>query len=487
MTDKDELWLKISNTFKQEMSDLNFNTWIAPLKPLYLTNNEFILLSPNRFTKKTIYNKYYDDIQKYLDFISNVKRKVVIIDRYEMDNYKDENIIQNQNIDGQRSILVNEDESEEKYKIENTNPVATQPEQTQDTAEEQTDFSPYGKNLIAKYKFDTFVKGKNNELALAAALAVAQNPATAYNPLFIHGKAGLGKTHLMHAIAHEILKNNPKARVIYTTSESFTNELISSIGDKSTKKNSQFRQKYRNIDVLLIDDIQFIAGKQGTQEEFFHTFNELYNHNKQIILSSDRPPKEIKTLEERLVSRFEWGLMADIQPPDYETRVAIVNEYLDRNNTSLPPEIIDYIAMNVKSNIRELEGAVMNVVGQKTLIGDGNITLDLAKNVLKQLIAETQLRPVTIDLIIECVCDRYNVTLDDLLSKKRSKQIAYPRQIAMYVSRKLLDISLVSIASSFGKDHSTVMHGIKKIESDIKKNSEFDEEIENLINYIQNS
>lgn len=481
MTDKDELWLKISNTFKQEMSDLNFNTWIAPLKPLYLTNTEFILLSPNRFTKKTIYNKYYDDIQKYLDFISNVKRKVVIIDRYEMDNYNDENIIQNQNIDGQRSILVSEEvKEEEKYTVEEKNPVIEQPE-------EKTDLSPYGKNLISKYKFDTFVKGKNNELALAAALAVAQNPATAYNPLFIHGKAGLGKTHLMHAIAHEILKNNPKSRVIYTTSESFTNELISSIGDKSTKKNSQFRQKYRNIDVLLIDDIQFIAGKQGTQEEFFHTFNELYNHNKQIILSSDRPPKEIKTLEERLVSRFEWGLMADIQPPDYETRVAIINEYLDRNNTSLPPEIIDYIAMNVKSNIRELEGAVMNVVGQKTLIGDGNITLDLAKNVLKQLIADTQLRPVTIDLIIESVCDRYNVSQDDLLSKKRSKQIAYPRQIAMYVSRKLLDISLVSIASSFGKDHSTVMHGIKKIENDIKKNSEFDEEIDNLINYIQNS
>ena len=253
MTDKDELWLKISNTFKQEMSDLNFNTWIAPLKPLYLTNTEFILLSPNRFTKKTIYNKYYDDIQKYLDFISNAKRKVVIIDRYEMDNYKDENIIQNQNIDGQRSILVSEEVSEdEKYTVEDKKPEIKLPE-------EKTDLSPYGKNLISKYKFDTFVKGKNNELALAAALAVAQNPATAYNPLFIHGKAGLGKTHLMHAIAHEILKNNPKARVIYTTSESFTNELISSIGDKSTKKNSQFREKYRNIDVLLIDDIQFIA------------------------------------------------------------------------------------------------------------------------------------------------------------------------------------------------------------------------------------
>lgn len=484
MTDKDEIWLKISNTFKQEMSDLNFNTWIAPLQPLYLTNTEFILLSPNRFTKKTIYNKYYDDIQKYFDFISNVKRKVVIIDRYEIDNYKSEQSIQQQNLDGQSSLLVNEKISASTDDLKTYN---STPEQETTEQEDDNEIAHYGNNLISKYKFETFVKGKNNELALAAALAVAQNPATAYNPLFIHGKAGLGKTHLMHAIAHEILKNNPKARVIYTTSESFTNELISSIGDKSTKKNSQFRKKYRNIDVLLIDDIQFIAGKQGTQEEFFHTFNELYNHNKQIILSSDRPPKEIKTLEERLVSRFEWGLMADIQPPDYETRVAIVNEYLERNNTSLNPEIIDYIAMNVKSNIRELEGAVMNVVGQKTLIGDGNITLDLAKNVLKQLIAETKLRPVTIDIIIECVCDRYNVTIEDLLSKKRSKQIAYPRQIAMYVARRLLDISLVNIASSFGKDHSTVMHGIKKIETDIKKNSEFNEEIDNLINFIQNS
>ncbi len=475
MSDKDEIWLKISNTFKNEMSDLNFNTWIAPLQPLYLTNTEFILLSPNRFTKKTIYNKYYDDIQKYFDFISNKKRKVVIIDRYEIDNYNPEMVSQEDNIDGQRTIFKQEDNP--------TNEV----EESVEEYKKISDLNPYGTNLINKYTFDTFVKGKNNELALAASQAVANSPSIAYNPLFLYGKAGLGKTHLMHAIAHEILRRNPKARVIYTTSESFTNELISSIGDKSTKKNSQFREKYRNIDVLLIDDIQFIAGKQGTQEEFFHTFNELYNHNKQIILSSDRPPKEIKTLEERLVSRFEWGLMADIQPPDYETRVAIINKYLDRNNSSLNPEIVDYIAMNIKSNIRELEGAVMNVMGQKTLLGDGVITLDLAKNLLKQMIAETNMRPVTIDLIIECVCNRYDVSQDDLLSKKRAKNIAYPRQIAMYISRELLDTSLVSIASSFGKDHSTVMHGINKIKADMKKNDDFNFEIQNLIKSIQNS
>lgn len=464
MADKLEIWEEISNTMKKEMSELNFNTWIAPLEAFKLSQSEFVLLAPNQFTKRTITNRYLDDIQKYLNFIVKNKIRVVVIDKNEKESYVSDEVV-DYSVEGQRSLL---DDSEKK-------------------SVEFVDNISYIQNLNPKYTFDTFVKGKSNELALAAAKAVAEAPAVAYNPLFIYGGPGLGKTHLMQAIAHEILRNNPKAKVIYVSSETFTNELISSIGDKSTRKNSEFRDKYRKVDVLLIDDIQFIAGKQGTQEEFFHTFNDLYGQNKQIIISSDRPPKEIKTLENRLISRFEWGLMADIQMPDYETRVAILRSRLESENADLDSKILEYIAMNVKSNIRELEGALMTVLAYKKLMPNEEMSLEVAKEALKTVIDKSEKKPINIDLIMQSVADHYNLEISELRSKNRAKNIAYPRQIAMYISRQLLDISLVNIAAAFNKDHSTVVHGIKKVEADIKNDEKLKADIDSIIDKITNA
>ena len=288
----------------------------------------------------------------------------------------------------------------------------------------------------------------------------------------------------MQALAHEIMDNYPELKVMYISSEKFTNELISSIGDKSSKKNIQFRDKYRNIDVLLIDDIQFIAGKVGTQLEFFHTFNDLYAQNKQIILSSDKPPKEIETLEERLVSRFEWGLMADIQMPDYETRVAILKAKLNMEHAYVSDEILEYIAMNVKSNIRELEGALMTVLAHAQLL-EGEIDLDRAKIALNKVIEESEKKPVTLEYIQEVVCEKYNLEIKDMSSKTRARQIAYPRQIAMYLCRQLTDLSLIMIAESFNRDHSTIMHGVDKITKDISEDMSFAEEINSLVQTIK--
>lgn len=465
MADKLEVWKEISNTMRKEMSELNFNTWIAPLDPFKLSQSEFVIVAPNQFTKRTITNRYLDDIQKYLNFIVKNRIRVVVIDKNEKDDYVAEETVE-YSIEGQRSLL--EDNPSKK-------------------SVEFVDNISYIQNLNPKYTFDSFVKGKSNELALAAARAVAEAPAIAYNPLFIYGGPGLGKTHLMQAIAHEILKNNPKSKVIYVSSETFTNELISSIGDKSTKKNSEFRDKYRKVDVLLIDDIQFIAGKQGTQEEFFHTFNDLYGQNKQIIISSDRPPKEIKTLENRLISRFEWGLMADIQMPDYETRVAILRSRLETENAELDSKILEYIAMNVKSNIRELEGALMTLLAYKKLMPNEEMDLEVSKEALKTVISNSEKKPINIDLIMQTVADKYELEISDLKSKNRAKNISYPRQIAMYISRQLLDISLVNIATAFNKDHSTVVHGIKKIEADIKNDEKLKIKIDEIISVITNT
>lgn len=318
-------------------------------------------------------------------------------------------------------------------------------------------------NLNTRYTFETFVVGNNNKFANAAALAVADSPAEAYNPLFIYGGVGLGKTHLMHSIAHFILKENKHAKVLYVSSEKFTNELINSIrGDK----NEAFRQKYRNIDVLLVDDIQFIAGKERTQEEFFHTFNTLYEAKKQIIISSDRPPKEIETLEERLRSRFEWGLIADIQAPDFETRMAILKNKAELEDLDLEDDVLQYVAANIKSNIRELEGAVNKIVAYSRLVHFGNsqITKKIAEDALKDLIAPAEDNIVTPQLILEVVSEHYNISVADITSKKRPRDIAYPRQIVMYLCRKLTDASLPKIGELLGKrDHTTVLHGYKTI------------------------
>ena len=322
-------------------------------------------------------------------------------------------------------------------------------------------------NLNPKYTFDTFVIGSNNKFAHAAALAVADSPAEVYNPLFIYGGVGLGKTHLMHSIAHYILDSNPDAKVMYVTSEKFTNELIQAIRNKTT---IEFRDKYRNIDVLLIDDIQFISGKESTQEEFFHTFNALHEAKKQIIISSDRPPKEIRTLEERLLSRFEWGIIADIQSPDYETRMAILNKKTEADGISLDPSILEYIAANVKSNIRELEGSLTKLIALSRL-KKKEINMDLAVEAIQDYVNADAGHVITPSYIVDIVADHFKLTPQEICSKNRSSKIAYPRQIAMYMCRKYLDISLNDIGKAIGdRDHSTVLHAEKKIEADLAKN-----------------
>lgn len=458
------IWSELLSVLEVSMSDVAFNTWIEPLEPIKLTGSELIISAPNGFTKKMIESKYETEIIEILSFI--LKKDATL------------------------KIILPTDKTYNQYQVK-TKPGGQQyfadVADNNGAPKKDVEKIKADQMLNPKYTFDSFVKGKSNEFALSAALAVSKNPATAYNPLFIYGGPGLGKTHLMQACAHEILDNNPDAKVVYLSSEKFTNELISSIGDKSTKKNSAFRNKYRNIDVLLIDDIQFIAGKTGTQVEFFHTFNDLYAQNKQIILSSDKPPKEIETLEERLVSRFEWGLMADIQMPDYETRVAILQAKLNMENTHVSMDILEYIAMNIKSNIRELEGALMTVIAHSKLLNEPNIDLERAKIALKKVISENEKRPITLDLIKEIVAEQYNISISDLSSKNRSKQIAYPRQIAMYLCRQLTDLSLIKIANSFERDHSTIMHGVDKISNDISNDVAFKEEISELVSLIKNS
>jgi chromosomal replication initiator protein len=302
-------------------------------------------------------------------------------------------------------------------------------------------------------------------MAHAASLAVAEEPAHAYNPLYLYGNSGLGKTHLMHSIGHFVLDKNPDAKVLYVTSETFTNELINSI---QNNKMEEFRQKYRKIDLLMIDDIQFIAKKESTQEEFFHTFNALYESSKQIVISSDRPPKELKPLEERLISRFEWGLTVDVQSPDYETRIAILRKKAQRDHITVPDDVMAYIAKNIASNIRELEGALTRIVAFATLTNQ-DISISLAENSLKDIFSENAATPLTPDLIQQVVAEHYGIRVEDIQGSKKPKNIAFPRQVSMYLCRKLLDISLPKIGESFGgRDHTTVIHAISKIEKQME-------------------
>ncbi|EGO89088.1 chromosomal replication initiator protein DnaA [Clostridium botulinum C] len=435
----EQLWSKTLNIIKGELTEVSFNTWIKSISPISIDENTIKLQVPNDFTRGILESRYKDLIINAIKLITSKK--------YNIDfSITSEEIINNN--------LKNTFKSNDENIIIN---------------DEMTSI------LNPKYTFDSFVIGNSNRFAHAASLAVAESPAKAYNPLFIYGGVGLGKTHLMHAIGHYILQNTPNAKVAYVSSEKFTNELINSIKDD---KNEEFRNKYRNVDVLLIDDIQFIAGKERTQEEFFHTFNALYEADKQIILSSDRPPKEIPTLEDRLRSRFEWGLIADIQAPDFETRIAILKKKADVENLNIPNEVMVYIATKIKSNIRELEGALIRIVAYSSLT-NREVSVDLAAEALKDIISSEQNKQVTIDLIQDIVCSYYNLRIQDLKSSRRTRNIAFPRQIAMYLSRKLTDMSLPKIGEEFGgRDHTTVIHAYEKISNILKK----DESLRNVIN-----
>jgi chromosomal replication initiator protein len=336
-------------------------------------------------------------------------------------------------------------------------------------------------NLNPKYTFDTFVVGGNNKFAHAASLAVAESPGEIYNPLFIYGGVGLGKTHLMHSIAHFILEQNPDTKVLYVTSESFTNELIEAIRNGNNTAMTKFREKYRNIDVLLIDDIQFIIGKESTQEEFFHTFNDLHGAKKQIIISSDKPPKEIQTLEARLRSRFEWGLIADISSPDYETRMAILRKKEEMDGYNIDDDVIKYIATNIKSNIRELEGALNKLMAFSNL-EKREINVALAEEALKDIISPDEKREVTPELIITTVAEHFHVSENDIKGPKRNSEIVLPRQIAMYLCREMTNTSLEAVGALMGKkDHSTVINGCKKI----TEKMESSESIRNSVEVIK--
>lgn len=335
-------------------------------------------------------------------------------------------------------------------------------------------------NLISKYRFDTFVVGGNNKFAHSASLAVAESPGEVYNPLYLYGGAGLGKTHLMHSIGHFILDQDPDMKVLYVTSEQFTNEVIESIRSGNAAKMNRLREKYRTVDVLLIDDVQFIIGKESTQEEFFHTFNVLHSAGKQIILSSDKPPKEMETLDERFRSRFEWGLIADIQPPDYETRMAILKKNAENDNKNIKEEVFDYIATNIKSNIRELEGAYNKVIAFSRL-NKVEITLDNIEEALKDIISPNAKKKITPQYIIGIVAEHFSISPEEIVSKRRNSELVQPRQICMYLCRHLTEESLQGIAQALGKkDHTTVIHGIEKITYEITVN----EELKNRIDII---
>ena len=334
--------------------------------------------------------------------------------------------------------------------------------------------------LNPKYKFDTFVVGSNNKFAHSASLAVAESPGEVYNPLYLYGGPGLGKTHLMHSIGHFILEQDPDKKVLYVTSEEFTNEVIESIRSGNAASMTKLREKYRNVDVLMVDDVQFIIGKESTQEEFFHTFNALHAAHKQIILSSDKPPKEMETLDERFRSRFEWGLIADIQPPDYETRMAILRKNAETYDRQIDEEIIKYIATNIKSNIRELEGAFNKIIAFAKL-NKVDLTLSLAEEALKDVIYPNKPKEITPTLIINVVAEHFGVKPEDITSKKRNSEFVQPRQVVMYLCRELTDTSFTNIGKLLGKkDHTTIIHGVNKVSAEIQTN----EELRNKIDII---
>lgn len=442
-----EKWEEIKETIRKEyeLTDVSYDTWIKPLSFYDVKDNEVIIMIPSDQAHALNYIS-----SKYKDFF-----KVIISEM--MDHTYD------------ISFILEKEAGKKGNANKNNANAATKP---------SNNINYENANLNPKYKFDTFVVGSNNKLAHSAALAVAESPGEVYNPLYIYGGAGLGKTHLMHSIGHFILDKNPEMKVLYVTSENFTNEVIDSIRSGDAIKMNKMREKYRTVDVLMIDDIQFIIGKESTQEEFFHTFNTLHSTGKQIILSSDKPPKDMEVLEERFRSRFEWGLIADIQPPDYETRMAILKKNAEIYNKEIDNEVLDYIADNIKSNIRELEGAFNKIVAFSKL-NNVDINLEYAEEALKDIIYPDKTREVTPSLIIEIVSEHFGVNPEDITSKKRNSEFVQPRQVVMYFCRTLTATPLQSIARILGKkDHTTVIHGINKVTEEMKNNEEFKNKID---------
>ena len=442
-----EKWEEILRTVKEEheLTDISFKTWLEPLKVFDVKDNTLYILVP--------------DEQMGLNYITKkytLPIKVAVAE------------------------IIGKD-----YEIEFVLPEQAKSMRTPKPMAFVNTESIDKSSLNPNYTFDTFVVGNNNKLAHAASLAVAESPGEVYNPLFLYGGVGLGKTHLMHSIAHFIQSNNPDVKILYVSSETFTNELIEAIRNGNNTAMTKFREKYRNIDVLLIDDIQFIIGKESTQEEFFHTFNHLHTSGKQIIISSDKPPKDIETLEARLRTRFEWGLIADISSPNYETRMAILQKKIELDHLekyNIPNDVLEYIATNVKTNIRELEGSLNKLIALYKLNNTGSIDIALAAEALKDIISSDNRREVTPELILDIVSEHFGVSIPDLKGNKRNAEIVFPRQIAMYLIRNMTETSLKAVGVILGgKDHSTIKHGIEKIENELKA----DETLSNTINIIK--
>ena len=441
-TNKEDLLTKAKTLLQGEVTSISYNTWIKNLEIDSISNNKIVLIAQSKMQKDAIEARFFDLILNTFNYITNTSCELSVIEKTEEIN----------------EPIKSDFSNSESYSNSCLNP---------------------------KYTFDNFVVGNNNKFAHAAALAVAGAPAITYNPLFIYGGVGLGKTHLMQAIGNKIVQDNPQLKILYVTSEKFINELVNSIKD-ANYKNELFRNKYRNIDVLLIDDIQFIAGKKTGQEEFFHTFNTLYENGKQIIISSDKPPRDIPLLEERLKSRFEWGILADISMPDYETRLAILRKKVQTENIIIDDYILSVIATKVDSNIRELEGALNKIVAYASLT-HSPITIEMAEKAINDIVLQKE-KVISADYIQEIVSKYFNIDKKDLISTKKSNDIVYPRQIAMYLCRAVGQMSFPKIGEEFGKrDHTTVMHAYKKIEKELKENSNTKLIVESVKNIIKDS
>ncbi|KOY75042.1 DNA-directed DNA replication initiator protein [Apilactobacillus kunkeei DSM 12361 = ATCC 700308] len=440
--DKDSLWEAISKAFEKNYSTTTYSTWIATVKPISLVGNELTLELPSPLHRDYWEDKLEDSLVEYSYQITkrDIVPKFVLEGDLRSSNRKDDAVKENSGSANNNEFLENS-------------------------------------HLNPNYTFESFVIGKGNQMAHAAALVVSEDPGKMYNPLLLYGGVGLGKTHLMHAIGNKILEDNPTANIMYVTSESFTNDFINAIQNNETEA---FRQEYRNVDALLVDDVQFFADKDGTQEEFFHTFNDLYENKKQIVLTSDRLPNEIAKLQDRLVSRFAWGLPVDITPPDLETRIAILRAKAEGDGIQVPPDTLNYIAGQFDSNVRELEGALSRVQAFAKF-KKVPITTDLVSDALRGLNRGDSKPEITVENIIKSVSNYYNVSIDDLKGKKRVKTIVIPRQIAMYLSRTLTNSSLPKIGSAFGgKDHTTVIHAYDKIADAVQSDSTIKEQIQEL-------
>lgn len=441
------VWSRTLDFLEQQLPKPNFEIWLKNTKPVALYQDTMIVGVQNEFARDRLESRYAPLLRQALKDITGryISLKFVVPSVQEEFNPTREEV----------AATVSATPSFQDFQFKPLNP---------------------------KYTFETFVIGNSNRFAHAASLAVAENPARSYNPLFIYGGVGLGKTHLMHAIGHHLLHQNNRARIAYVTSETFTNEFINSIRDEKTV---DFQNRYRNVDILLIDDIQFLAGKERTQEEFYHTFNAIHEANKQIVISSDSPPKEIPTLEERLRSRFEWGLICDIQPPDLETRIAILRKKAQIEGLQVPDDVISYIAARIETNIRELEGALTRVVAHASITRDP-ITLNQAVEALKDILPASRTKQITIELIQQAVAEFYSLKIDDFKVRKRTRAVAFPRQVAMYLCRELTDCSLPKIGEEFGgRDHTTVLHACEKIADDLMNDPSLQNVIEQITNRVK--